>query len=328
MKKNNLFIVIFLMVLASCSRVSEKTIITSQIEYDVSLNNRDKNMSWWIQNIEGPSRDLLINTLLKTSLSEKYKLTAFTFDSISKNWRHEMALTTAQLTPYLTQEFIQNINKLRFREIWTIDKKTLKIFKKVTGIAPVVALFNDSGAFMGNKLLYWMTLDSISKNQSSKKVLITKRIQYDVFIKNTDSLKDWWMDNIEQTDREKFARMIIDKISSSKIKLYDFPFNTLLKDEDRKNILHPLKTVTLKRNKPPYDSYDTTIIQPLTPDKIIKIRFLEEWTLDPDAFELNKNVLGIAPITETYGPDGAFRGYTPLFWIYFDEHYPADDMKL
>ena len=310
MKSISFFLLIFLSLCISCvNKDKHQILVTPQIEYDVLINNPDKVMNWWIQNIEGPKREMLVDAICKTALSGQNKISGFVFDTISKKFRHYFPLTSEQLKTLLTQDFIQNINK-------------------INGIAPVIAMYNDSGAFIGNKVLFWIDLDTNKNNKDSEKTLITKRIQYDVFIKGPDSLKDWWVDNIEKTDREKIAEIIIKNVFSGKKKIYDFPFNTLLKDNEIQAILRPVKKVVLKRNKAPFDNYDTTIVQSLTPDRIVKLRFLEEWSFNPSTLAFEKKVLGIAPIIENYSPEGIFRGFTPLFWIYFDEKYPANDMKM
>ena len=329
MKSISFFLLIFLSICISCvNKDKHQILVTPQIEYDVLINNPDKVMNWWIQNIEGPKREMLVDAICKTALSGQSKISGFVFDTISKKFRHNFPLTSEQLKTLLTQDFIQNINKIRFKEEWRINEKTLQIEKKVNGIAPVIAMYNDSGAFIGNKVLFWIDLDTNKKNKDSEKTLITKRIQYDVFVKSPDSLKDWWVENIEKTDREKLAEIIIKNVSSGKKKIYDFPFNTLLKNNEIQAILHPVKKVILKRNKAPYDNYDTTIVQSLTPDRIVKLRFLEEWSFNPATLAFEKKIIGIAPIIENYSPEGIFRGFTPLFWIYFDEKYPTEDMKM
>ena len=306
----------------------KKIIITPQIEFDVLVNNSDKSVKPWIQNIEGPKRESLVKIIFDAAFSGNFKINDFTYDEISKTVRHNSILTIEQLKAKISPEYFQNVNKIRFREEWKIDEKTLQIEKKIKGLAPIIALYSDSGEFIGNKPLFWIELDSSKKNFGQNKIQIAERIQYDVFIKSPDSLKDWWIDNIEKTDREKLAKLILEKVSSGKIKVYDFPFNTPVKANEIKDMLNPAKTVMLKRSTPPYDLYDTTIVQPITAEKIIKIRFLEEWYIDPSTLEFEKKVLGIAPIRENFSPDGTLRGYTPMFWIYFDKRYPTDDMKM
>lgn len=159
-------------------------------------------------------------------------------------------------------------------------------------------------------------------NNKEKANVITKRIQYDVNIKSPDVDFDWWIQNIEGQNRENFIRKIINAAYSGKIKSYDAYTNCLLTKEQVKDIENFTDSVTLQRSYYPYEDYDTIIGHKINLNQITRIRFLEEWYFEDNKFEINKKVLGIAPMIKKFDEEGEFRGYMPLFWIYFDKDYP------
>lgn len=159
--------------------------------------------------------------------------------------------------------------------------------------------------------------------KKENKNIITKRIQYDVNIKSPDVDFDWWVQNIEGQDRENFVKKIISAAYSGKVKTYDACFNTPLSVDQVRAIENYSDTVTLQRSYSPYEEYDTIIGHQINLNQITRIRFLEEWYFEENKYEVKKKVLGIAPMIKKYNEEGVFRGYMPLFWIYFDKDYPA-----
>jgi len=153
--------------------------------------------------------------------------------------------------------------------------------------------------------------------------VITKRIQYDVPIKSPNPDFDWWVQNIEGSQREEFVHMILDAAYTGKVRTYDY-FNHPLTPEQVRQIGYHRDTITVQRPTAPYALFDTVIEQKLDPNLITRIRFLEEWTIDKKHFRIMKNILGIAPLIENYSEKGELRGYMPLFWIYTDKRYPEE----
>lgn len=162
--------------------------------------------------------------------------------------------------------------------------------------------------------------------ESSDQKIITERIQYDVYIKSPDAELEWYNQNLEGIKREDFVKTIINAAYDGKVKTYDY-FNNPLSPEDVKKIDNRTDTITMKRATAPYDDYDTIIKTELNLQQITKVRFLEEWKMDPKTFQINKKVLGLMLMKENYGDSLELRGHTPLFWIYFNSKYP-DALKL
>lgn len=160
-----------------------------------------------------------------------------------------------------------------------------------------------------------------SCTHSQEKEIITERIKYDVEIKNPDQRADWWDRNIPGPSRENLINRVMDAAYSGKLNVYS---NTgkLLTPDEVKNIGCEEIQVTFQRPDPPYESYDTIVVQKLNFRDITRLRFLEEWHFDKNEILIRKKTLGIAPVMESYDPEGKLRGYHPLFWIYFDDKYP------
>jgi hypothetical protein len=156
------------------------------------------------------------------------------------------------------------------------------------------------------------------------KNIVTKRIQYDVSIKNTDPEMDWWVQNIEGSNREKLVKDILNNVSSGKVKAYDFlsckPFTT----NEIATMMKRVDTISVERSTPPYDLIDTVMVTEIRISDIAKLRFLEEWSMNDKTLVFTKKVAGICPMIERRTDSGELRGYKPLFWVFFDAKYPAE----
>jgi hypothetical protein len=152
--------------------------------------------------------------------------------------------------------------------------------------------------------------------------LLTERIQYDVLIKTPDPEMDWWVQNIEGSKRESFIKTFLNLAYDGKVKAYDY-FNNPLTPEQVKNIDNRVDTVSVPDPKNPEVNKDTVIKLKLDMQKITKVRFLEEWSFDEKKMNFDKKVVGLMLMKENYDEKAELRGYSPLFWLYFDDSYPA-----
>lgn len=160
-----------------------------------------------------------------------------------------------------------------------------------------------------------------STNKSNIKNLVTERIQYDVNIKTPDPDLNWYVQNIEGSNREKFVKNIITAAYKGSVKTFDTDGRLLTVNEVKKIENHS-DTVLVEGIGA--EGADSVIIQTTELDiqRITKIMFLEEWFMDERTLQFEKKVLGICPLYAKYNDDGSFRGYKPLFWVYFDKRYP------
>lgn len=169
--------------------------------------------------------------------------------------------------------------------------------------------------------LLFLVLYGCTSTEKREAEYITERIQYDVDIKSPDPDFDWWVRNIEGKNRETLVKNILHAAYEGKVEVYDY-FNNPVSPEKVKKIGFRSDTLSFQRPDPPYEIYDTIVEQHLEVNEITRIRFLEEWKMDEKTLLITKRVLGISPLIRNYDENGNFRGYQPLFWVYFDERYP------
>ncbi len=177
--------------------------------------------------------------------------------------------------------------------------------------------------FLGIPMILFLiiTFSSCSEKKESKPI-ITEKIQYDVLINNNDPQLDWWVNNIEGSKREPLIKRIMEAANKGEVRVYDYFNNPLTPAQ-----IHSIGTDTmyqvLKRNRPPYEEYDTMVVRQIENKDIVKLRFLEQWSWDPAKLEIDKKVLGICPIIIRKVGEQEFN--QPLFWIYLDDYKPQKE---
>jgi len=173
-------------------------------------------------------------------------------------------------------------------------------------------------------LVFTISIQSCKNDSDAGKNIVTKRIQYDVPIHNTDPDMDWWVQNIEGSNRDKLVKDIINRVTTGEVKAYDFltckPFTT----DEIKGMMKSVDSISIERATPPYDLVDTVMITEIRLSDITKLRFLEEWSMNDKTLAFSKKVAGICPMVERHTDSGELRGYKPLFWVFLDEKYPAE----
>jgi hypothetical protein len=170
-------------------------------------------------------------------------------------------------------------------------------------------------------ILFSLFLLSCQQHSQSGKE-ITRRIQYDVDIKSPDVDMDWWVQNLEGAQRESLLRQILESAYEGKVRTWDV-FHNEMRPEQIRAMGNRADTITIQRPEPPYELYDTVLTKTLNINDISRIRFLEEWYIDPASLRIEKKVIGLCPMLESYSPEGHLRGYMPMFWVYFDAAYPG-----
>lgn len=159
-----------------------------------------------------------------------------------------------------------------------------------------------------------------NETDDKDKTILAERIQYDVLIKSPDPDLNWWVQNIEGSKRETFVKTILQLAYDGKVKAYNYD-NMLLTPLQVKNFDADTEKVSLPDATNPDKFHDTTIINRLDIQEITKVRFLEEWYLDEKKPGFDKKVVGVMLMKETLRDSTKFN--VPLFWIYFDDKYPA-----
>ncbi|MEI8204689.1 MAG: hypothetical protein WCH34_16845 [Bacteroidota bacterium] len=321
---------IFSILCTSCNSKKKQSEITSRIEYSVNIQSPEADMDWWNQNLEGTQRDFISKLLMETAAKGELALEDLDYKTLSaKNLSeiyklHDSVHFTFQdkiLDTLISGEITQkNIKRLRFREQWMLSDKSFEIEKRVTAICPVAVFYDAEGIEIYSKPLYWIKINTEKKSSDMK--TLTERIQYDVPIQNPNNKKDWWVENIESQLRNKFLNTLMEAAYSDKYPLYD-NFKAKITAAELKSTLNFSDTLQLTSPNPPYVEYDTVIVNTFDCSDIRRIRFMEEWKINPTTFEFNKRIIGICVVLNSYDSNNEFRGIRPLFWMYFDEKYPA-----
>lgn len=165
---------------------------------------------------------------------------------------------------------------------------------------------------------------SCRSGHDDEKNIVTKRIQYDVSIHNNDPEMDWWIQNIEGSNREKLVADIMKQVTSGEVKAYDFLSCKPYTADDIRKMMKHVDSISVERSTPPYDLIDTVLVSEIRLGDITRIRFLEEWRMNEKTLEFSKKIAGICPMVERHSDSGELRGYKPMFWVFFDEKYPAE----
>jgi hypothetical protein len=188
MKPNLLFVTIITVILFSigCSRENKdsRQLITDRIQYDVNLKNSDSTADWWIQNMDGRSREAFINMVLEKAYSGTYKTYTF-FDHLPLSAEQVKAIGNRTDTlsiqrstpPYDLYDTIMRtelrkseILKVRFIEAWYWNEDTKQFEKEVTGICPLLDNYAPSGEYRGTQPLFWIALnDKFPFGEAGKK---------------------------------------------------------------------------------------------------------------------------------------------------------------
>jgi len=105
-----------------------------------------------------------------------------------------------------------------------------------------------------------------------------------------------------ETSTDNFEELIPMTASQIEMKLSD---TTVLETADPND---PNSTITKK------------VITGFTPQDVLRLRVKEDWIFDKQRSEMQVRIIGICPVKEDRDPTtGEFRGYKPLFWLYFPE---------
>lgn len=163
--------------IVSCDNTNNK-VITNRIQYDVDIQSTDESFDWWIQNIEGQSREELIQQIFKQVLNGQ--VVAYDFLSYNPMGLEDLKGMIKQVdtisveSPFPPYELIdtvivremhlKDITRLRFLEEWSYNPKTLNVSKKTIGICPLLRRYSESGDLRGYRPLFWIFFDKSYPN--------------------------------------------------------------------------------------------------------------------------------------------------------------------
>src|ERR1700722_4474591 len=117
---------------------------------------------------------------------------------------------------------------------------------------------------------------------------------------------------------KRFVDIILDGALEGKFKTFDYVTEQPLTIEQIKKIYSHTDSTIIAIPDPPYER-DTVIKHVLDRDRIIKYHVMIDWIFDSSKNKLTSKIIAIAPCVSKYDYDwdGSFKGYYPLFWIYF-----------
>ncbi|OQX82447.1 MAG: hypothetical protein B6D64_00200 [Bacteroidetes bacterium 4484_276] len=73
----------------------------------------------------------------------------------------------------------------------------------------------------------------------------------------------------------------------------------------------------------PSQTINKKVHSPFNPLDVQRVRLKEDWIFDKQRSEMQVRIIGLCPVKEDLDPEtGEFRGYKPLFWLYYPEVRP------
>jgi gliding motility associated protien GldN len=127
----------------------------------------------------------------------------------------------------------------------------------------------------------------------------------------------------KQAGRQSLMQVIYNAVMEGTITAYGTEsdeFLTTITVAELTKQLNKSDTQRLTRGYPPYDEYDTVISEPFRTSDVSLIRVKEDWFFDKQRSVMDVRILGLCPIMDDFDPvTGDWRGYKPLFWVYFPE---------
>ncbi len=160
--------------LTSCKDNTDKskTVITERIQYDVNIKSPNPDYDPWVQNIDRRKRMTFVNKIMDAAYSGKIQAYDYFNNPLTVEQVKLIGVDTIYQTlkrvypPYdeydtviISKFELKDITKIRFLEEWYIDEDNLEIEKKITGIAPVIEKYDQSGNLLGSQPLFWLYLD-------------------------------------------------------------------------------------------------------------------------------------------------------------------------
>lgn len=149
----------------------------------------------------------------------------------------------------------------------------------------------------------------------------TKRIWRVIDMREKINLP-FYYPTVEQNGRRSFMQVLLDAIKEGSITAYESSSDEFLIPFAYQQIIASLSSVdsiSLTRDYPPYDPYDTVIVKEFDPTAVKQVRLKEDWFFDKQRSVMDVRIIGICPIVEKLDENGESKGVLPLFWIYFPE---------
>ena len=163
-------LIVFAAIVVSCSN-GKGELLTERIQYDVTIKSPEADLAWFVQNLEGPKREKLIQSIMDAARGGKFKVydvmtnkPMTTEEALAVGTRSNMLTLQRPYEPYenydtiITRELqLSDISRMRFLEEWYMNEKSGLITKKVIAICPVVESYTEAGELRGYQPLFWIS---------------------------------------------------------------------------------------------------------------------------------------------------------------------------
>ncbi len=131
-----------------------------------------------------------------------------------------------------------------------------------------------------------------------------------------------YFDDVDDQDFSEYSKLvaeIFEAVYAGKLQAYHFIDGTPLSIDDVKKAGQLVDTMFVDNPNPPFEQQMKIVVSDLSQD-IVSLKVKETWHLNKETMQLEKKVLGVAPRIPIYNMQtGELRGYTPLFWVFFDK---------
>lgn len=158
------------LVFSACGK-GKGDLLTERIQYDVTIISPEKDLAWWVQNLENNKRETLINVIIEAAKSGQHKVyDVMTNKELTeveikeRGTRNELLVLQRDFAPYENYDTIvkrdmqlSDISKVRFLEEWYLNEETGLVTKKVIAICPMLESYTEEGVLRGHQPLYWIS---------------------------------------------------------------------------------------------------------------------------------------------------------------------------
>jgi len=161
-----------ILIVTSCGD-KKGDLLTERIQYDVPVKTPELDLEWWVQNLEGPKREKLVQAIITSANAGKLKIydvmtnKPMTIAELKeRSIRMELITVQRSFPPYENYDSIvkreiqlSDISRLRFLEEWYLNEKTGAITKKVLAVCPLVESYTETGELRGFNPLFWLSFE-------------------------------------------------------------------------------------------------------------------------------------------------------------------------
>jgi hypothetical protein len=219
-----------------------------------------------------------------------------------------------------------DVRGLYFNEQWNYDAAKNQFTKTIAGYSPQIERFDESGNFRGYQPMFYMEPTGATPSLTDAKHLIGKNIQYNVPIRTASEggswksgqdifqsmdYGNWWYENMEPSKRKTLLQELLIRAGKGEIEVFEnFGAAKKMKKADvlkkMKEVVYELVTDDDATDSPHYDPETggpAVLVETASSNNyhytdMHYIRFHENWYMNPETFQMHKQVVGITLMVE------------------------------